>query len=434
MFSTEFPVTDLARDSNRRVISIMVRFGAIAAALGALGIYAWVILSANRSLWAQTSEIRALTSSLLQTDGTEDSRQRMLQLYLSERVAGGLESVNAVLVVDRSGRIVLSSRQAWRSVSVADRMLARSELEDAQFARIAECFRSAGSITLPCFDDYRGLYLPWSASVTQARPIQMFRRNGGLIREDFLLIVNFDSSGISPSSLLDLLSSLLASTLITFGLFFPLTLALYRGLLPGLQRFAETDGLTLLMNRTAFMDVAMQLLAQAEADGVPFVMVIIDIDHFKSVNDTFGHMAGDQVLREVSGQLRQCLRSEDLVGRLGGEELALLLQCSSTQAEQLLERIRSQVENCRPSHQEKEISVSISIGAASTEYLGYNVDYLYSAADRALYRAKRDGRNRVRWSLNRDEDVSPIRWSPGDLWRQSFQASASEGSGEPGGS
>jgi diguanylate cyclase (GGDEF)-like protein len=434
MFSREFPVTDLARDSNRRVVSIMLRAGAIAAVLGALGIYAWGIFISNRALWAQTSDIRAVASSLLQTDGTAESRQRMLQLYLSERVAGGLESVNAVLVVDGSGRIVLSSRQAWRSISVADRILARSELEDSQFVQIAECFRGAGSSMLPCFDDYRGLYLPWSSSFTQARPIQMFRRSGGLSREDFLLIVNFDSSGISPSSLLDLLSSLLASSLITLGLFIPLTLALYRGLLPGLQQFAETDGLTLLMNRTAFMDVAVQLLAQAESEAMPYVMVIIDIDHFKTVNDTFGHMAGDHVLTEVSGQLRQCLRSEDLVGRLGGEELALLLECSSTQAEQLLERIRSQVENCRPSHQGKEISVSISIGAASTEYLGYNVDYLYSAADRALYRAKRDGRNRVRWSLNRDEDVSPIRWSPGDLWRQSFQSSATEGATDPGGS
>jgi diguanylate cyclase (GGDEF)-like protein len=123
---------------------------------------------------------------------------------------------------------------------------------------------------------------------------------------------------------------------------------------------------------------------------------MLDIDRFKSINDTYSHLCGDEVLRRVAVVLTRSLREEDLVARLGGEEFGVLLQCSAPRAEALMERLRREVAAIRPEWENQEIPVTISIGLASSEFLGHNLQYLYAAADAALYQAKTEGRNTVR--------------------------------------
>ena len=157
------------------------------------------------------------------------------------------------------------------------------------------------------------------------------------------------------------------------------------------------DGLTRLMNRTTFMELALDQLAEAEDRNGAMVFVILDIDHFKRINDTYGHDFGDAALVTVGAMLATVLRPDDLVCRFGGEEFALLLSADKASSSKILERLRLQLEMSRFGHEGHQVSITASIGAASTGDCGYNLDYLYAAADKALYAAKNGGRNRVGW-------------------------------------
>lgn len=152
------------------------------------------------------------------------------------------------------------------------------------------------------------------------------------------------------------------------------------------------DSLTHLWNRQAILDVLEAELTQPEA--LPIAVLLIDIDHFKNVNDTWGHLAGDEVLRVLAGRLRAGLRSTDAVGRYGGEEfVAMLPTTEEDEACGIAERIRALVSDTAVVFQEQEILVTCSIGVAiatGTE----DVAALIQRADRAMYRAKTAGRNR----------------------------------------
>ena len=162
-----------------------------------------------------------------------------------------------------------------------------------------------------------------------------------------------------------------------------------------LYRLARTDELTGLPNRRALMEATAEPVDRAE----PISMLFIDIDHFKRVNDTYGHKTGDAILRQVTQALTQQLRDGDLLCRYGGEEFAALLRNTDTQAaQQLAERVRDHVAataiNIGAS---SGIRISISIGVAgATDARHINIYQLIDHADRALYQAKHDGRNCVR--------------------------------------
>jgi diguanylate cyclase (GGDEF)-like protein len=190
------------------------------------------------------------------------------------------------------------------------------------------------------------------------------------------------------------LLGLLLAALLSFSLWFVLQALL----LPRLSQAAQTDGLTRLMNRSAFMDAAMDLLAEGEESGSSHVFVIMDVDHFKRINDTYGHDCGDVALVSVAAILATVMRSDDLVCRFGGEEFALLLATDEPAGRKVLERLRLQLEMSRVAYNGREIPVTVSIGAAATAECGYNLDYLYTSADRCLYAAKQGGRNRVEWA------------------------------------
>jgi len=165
-----------------------------------------------------------------------------------------------------------------------------------------------------------------------------------------------------------------------------------------MEELALHDGLTGLLNRRALQDRAHAVLAAARRQRKPFAVALIDIDHFKRVNDTFGHLAGDEVLSEVAQRLTAAVRAPDDVGRWGGEEfLMLLADADETAAIAAAERLRAAMQ--RPiATAEGPVSVTLSIGVAAVaapELGTARLDVLVREADAALYRAKAAGRNRV---------------------------------------
>ncbi|HHH31336.1 MAG TPA: GGDEF domain-containing protein [Polyangiaceae bacterium] len=164
-----------------------------------------------------------------------------------------------------------------------------------------------------------------------------------------------------------------------------------------LQRLATQDPLTGLSNRRAFQLAMGRDLARASRSRKPISVVIMDIDHFKRVNDTYGHGGGDAVLKAVSAVLSASVRQGDVVARWGGEEFALILpETPSKGARILADRLRAALAETVVNYEGTEIRVSASFGVASAEVIVPDMaDKLLSAADEALYRAKEAGRNRV---------------------------------------
>lgn len=158
-----------------------------------------------------------------------------------------------------------------------------------------------------------------------------------------------------------------------------------------------TDSLTGLANRRAFQIALERELSsgQAQADGLS--LLLLDIDHFKAVNDTHGHDVGDEVLKIVAKRLKKSVRDDDLVARLGGEEFGILfLGLPPTDAMTVAERIRVDIERCSMSPGITRLGITISGGVAHSAVGGTIARTLYAAADTALYCAKKDGRNCMR--------------------------------------
>ena len=172
-----------------------------------------------------------------------------------------------------------------------------------------------------------------------------------------------------------------------------------------LSRMAYIDALTGLGNRRSFDETITQLVEQARAGGLPLSVLLIDLDHFKTVNDRYGHQGGDAVLKDVARTLTKQTRATDHHARIGGEELAvLLLGATATVAERIAEKIRVAVASLKVPHDGREISVTLSVGGRTCAPSGVDVDtattvhHLIQAADAALYVAKKRGRNRVIWA------------------------------------
>ena len=163
-----------------------------------------------------------------------------------------------------------------------------------------------------------------------------------------------------------------------------------------LQRLATTDALTGLTNRRAFFEQGRQMLEMTRRYGHASSLLMIDIDHFKTVNDRHGHHAGDLVLRALADRLRDVLRQADLVSRLGGEEFSALMPTTDLgAATYAAERVRELCDGLGPDLAvEDEATVSVSVGVAQWRS-GETLEHLLERADAALYRAKRAGRNRV---------------------------------------
>ncbi|BCD60779.1 MULTISPECIES: GGDEF domain-containing protein [unclassified Nitratiruptor] len=159
---------------------------------------------------------------------------------------------------------------------------------------------------------------------------------------------------------------------------------------------AEFDYLTELFNRRKFEEYFQKLLQEFnETDGKPFSLIILDIDNFKKINDTYGHLLGDEVLKNLSSLIKTFLHSAHIPARIGGEEFAILLpETSLDEAKIIAERLRKTVENRTIPIAEGDLNFTVSIGVAQVQK-GDTMDSLIQRADEALYAAKRNGKNMV---------------------------------------
>jgi diguanylate cyclase (GGDEF)-like protein len=188
------------------------------------------------------------------------------------------------------------------------------------------------------------------------------------------------------------------ATVITFAISFPVVDAIRR-ILKGkrsIERLAMTDDLTGLPNRRAFLAAAERAIDQIGAVALPPTLLIVDLDHFKRVNDAYGHRAGDQALQAVAQALVRSVRSDtDFVGRLGGEEFVVLLHASDEEtARRAAEGARAAIAATRASTPNGEVAVTASIGYTPLAAED-SVSAALQRADEALYAAKRAGRNQI---------------------------------------
>jgi diguanylate cyclase (GGDEF)-like protein len=158
---------------------------------------------------------------------------------------------------------------------------------------------------------------------------------------------------------------------------------------------AVTDPLTGLVNRRGFFDRAQWLIVQQAIKGQAVTVLMFDLDFFKSVNDRFGHAIGDETLCAFANTALNTLRGTDIVGRLGGEEFAAILPSALPEGLIAAERVRAAFEAAGREIAGRQMNVTVSIGAASAEAARCEIHTLLGAADQALYRAKKNGRNQV---------------------------------------
>ncbi|MBI4773219.1 MAG: GGDEF domain-containing protein [Deltaproteobacteria bacterium] len=163
-----------------------------------------------------------------------------------------------------------------------------------------------------------------------------------------------------------------------------------------LEALATVDDLTKTFNRRHFMDSFKGEAARAARYGHPVSLLMIDADRFKSINDTFGHHIGDEALRNLASIIKDCLREVDVLGRLGGEEFAVLLPETGKQAAvHVAQRIRAAVESGIIETEAGRLRLTVSVGVASAAPDSIDTKDLLKQADAAMYRAKEEGRNRV---------------------------------------
>lgn len=193
-----------------------------------------------------------------------------------------------------------------------------------------------------------------------------------------------------------------------------------------LKRMTETDALTGICNRQHFSERAAAALVQCARDAEPAVLVMFDLDHFKQVNDRFGHAAGDWALQRVAEVVRPLCRDVDAFGRLGGEEFALFLPgLDATAAIRLAGDAQARFGAIDAGAAGYAFRIAASFGVASVDSAGYSLAALMRQADQAMYAAKRGGRRQVRvFDAAMEADASPTAAAPVDLLRSALRGDA----------
>lgn len=175
-----------------------------------------------------------------------------------------------------------------------------------------------------------------------------------------------------------------------------------------LKVMAYHDSLTEMLNRLAIMEILQKELSRAQREKKPVSVIMCDLDYFKNVNDTHGHLCGDAVLKEAAKRLKSSVRVYDSIGRYGGEEFLIVLpDVNQLEASRLAERLRSSLSDTPISYEGKSIAITMSMGVADNLSDQYSdVDSIIRFADEALYLAKNKGRNRVVLSHSTSIDES----------------------------
>jgi len=164
-----------------------------------------------------------------------------------------------------------------------------------------------------------------------------------------------------------------------------------------LALLANADSLTGLPNRRRTYELGKEAMAKALEDKLPLTVAVVDLDHFKSINDRFGHAGGDQVLQEFARVCRESIRAEDILGRWGGEEFLIVMPGASLDVALIaLERVRTLALRIELPSMSAGLRVCLSAGLASLEPNLKTLDELIARGDAALYRAKHEGRDLVR--------------------------------------
>jgi diguanylate cyclase (GGDEF)-like protein len=397
-------VPGFVTDSSVFVRRLLIIYWIGASLLLGLSLLSMKVLERRQQLVDQVDNMATLVESALSVPSPSLNRQALVESYALKQSVDRDSGLEVLFVLNQEGKVVYSSQPAWLSLIIHDRLFVDASFDNQHFRQLVGCFKDSRPDCVNVrSDDFASLRGGFTASRAVSRPSSDL----GLPREPFLVVAVYSGSVVLSVLLQDLVPLLLLAILLA-GLLTAALWLLMRGvLLPRLARAAQTDGLTKLMNRAAFMDCAMDLLAEAEERGEPLVFAILDVDHFKRINDTYGHDCGDAALVSLSAILSTVMRDDDYVCRFGGEEFALLLAVDQEPGRKVLERLRLQLEMSRVAYDGREIPVTVSIGAASTAECGYNLDYLYTSADRCLYVAKQSGRNRVEWA--KSESVGRLR-------------------------
>ncbi|CAM3614696.1 putative diguanylate cyclase YdaM [Pseudomonas reidholzensis] len=163
-----------------------------------------------------------------------------------------------------------------------------------------------------------------------------------------------------------------------------------------LQRLATTDVLTQSSNRRHFFECAQQAFDTAREDGSALAFLLLDIDDFKLINDSYGHQEGDQVLQRIADSGKAVLRRGDQFGRIGGEEFAAVFPgCTAEVAEQIAERLQREIQRLSFTHGQQAYGVTVSQGLTGLTAADDSLDSLFARADAAMYQAKRQGKNQI---------------------------------------
>ena len=223
-----------------------------------------------------------------------------------------------------------------------------------------------------------------------------YRKVGDL---PLVMVTGFSDRDVQKQTLRQVFPMIIAATATLVVIIVLATaITLIHGQREAMRRLATTDALTGLCNRRHLIDTGVAEFARAARYGHPLALLMLDIDHFKTVNDTWGHPTGDRVLVVLAETLRNLLRGQDIVGRLGGEEFVAILPATDLDgAHALGERIRAQIDSAVSVQTESGQAIRFNVSLGVTALLASDTDFaqLLSRADRALYAAKAGGRNRV---------------------------------------
>ncbi len=366
-----------------------------------------LINGAETGLWveAQSSSIEFHGNPAILTVARDVSHRKSLEVSLSRskrQAQYTLESISeGVITTDNDGRIDY--------MNLAAENLIGTNRDDAAGHRVGELF------TLVDDADRRPLGDPVERCLAMRRRVNMGRRAVMLSQDgEHEHSVEITASPIRGPG------NSISGTVVVFH-----DVSEIRGLTRQMSYQATHDPLTGLINRREFERRLDEAMDTAHADEAVHMLFYMDLDRFKAVNDSCGHLAGDNMLREVAGLIKDQVRDSDFVGRLGGDEFgALLIGCPIEKARQIASDVCNAVADYRFVWKDKIFNIGISIGLVEVSHASGTLQDVMSAADSACYVAKQHGRGRVHVYSARDEAIARER---GDIqWLRELQAALHE--------